>query len=96
MIDISDTILIGAYFFLMFLSIFWLLVLFTGEPEKPKAKLKSYPSFTAIIPAYNEEETIRGTLQSLAKLDYPAELMQIIVVNDGSTDHTREKVEAFI
>ncbi|HLC98063.1 MAG TPA: glycosyltransferase [Candidatus Nanoarchaeia archaeon] len=96
MIDVSDTILIGAYFFLMFLSIFWLLVLFAGEPEKPKAKLKKYPSFTAIIPAYNEEETIQGTLQSLAELDYPAELMQIIVVNDGSTDRTKEKVEAFM
>lgn len=48
---------------------------------------------TIVIPAYNEEEIILQTLESLKKyISYPHE---IIVVNDGSTDKTEEVVRAF-
>lgn len=47
-----------------------------------------------LIPAYNEEENIVSNIRSLLKIDYPQ--FEIVVVNDGSTDHTHEKVvEAF-
>jgi cellulose synthase/poly-beta-1,6-N-acetylglucosamine synthase-like glycosyltransferase len=39
-----------------------------------------------IIPAYNEENTICDTIQSLLSLSYPK--FEIVVVNDGSQDHT--------
>jgi cellulose synthase/poly-beta-1,6-N-acetylglucosamine synthase-like glycosyltransferase/peptidoglycan/xylan/chitin deacetylase (PgdA/CDA1 family) len=42
---------------------------------------------TVIVPAYNEKECIANTLQSLAKSTHPIE---IIVVDDGSTDGTSE------
>ncbi len=96
----TDIILFSSFFLLLFLSIFWLLVLFMEEDpqriRKKQRKWKVYPSFTAIVPAYNEEEHITGTLASLANLDYPAEKMQLIVVDDGSTDKTAEKVKEFI
>ncbi len=96
-ITFLDTVLFSTYFLLLFLSIFWLLVLFSPE-EKRKEKKKNLlsPFFTAIVPAYNEEKSIRGTLQSLVNLDYPAEKMEFIVVNDGSTDKTRAIIELFI
>ena len=43
-----------------------------------------------IIPAYNEEEHIVQNVRSLLKINYPE--FDIIVVNDGSTDKTGEKV----
>lgn len=47
-----------------------------------------------LIPAYNEEENVVQNIKSLMKMDYPN--FEIIVVNDGSTDKTHEKiVEAF-
>lgn len=47
-----------------------------------------------LIPAYNEEENIVSNIRSLLKIDYPQ--FEIVVVNDGSTDHTHERVvEAF-
>lgn len=95
-ITFLDTVLFSTYFLLLFLSIFWLLVLFAPEEKKEKPKQKRFPFFTAIVPAYNEEKSIRGTLQSLVNLEYPAEKMEIIVVNDGSTDQTKEMVEQFI
>ncbi len=51
---------------------------------------KAFPSITVITPAYNEEACIRGCLDALTGQDYPRELLEIIVVDDHSTDRTRE------
>jgi len=91
-----DVVVFVIYFILLFLSVFWLTVLYTvKDPKKPKLK-GELPKFTAIVPAYNEENTIIGTVQSLVDLDYPKDKKQIIVVNDGSKDKTRIRVEEFI
>ena len=42
------------------------------------------------------ENTVRQTLLSAINLDYPRNKLEIIVVNDGSTDKTREIVEKVI
>src|SRR3989344_1716060 len=91
-----DIVLFVTYFLLLFLSIFWLLVLFSPEQEQKKKKLDDFPLFSAIVPAYNEENSITATLNSLVNLDYPRDKLEVIVVNDGSKDRTREIVEAFI
>ncbi|MFD8481047.1 bifunctional polysaccharide deacetylase/glycosyltransferase family 2 protein [Kitasatospora sp. NPDC059673] len=46
---------------------------------------------TVLVPAYNELECIANTLNSLAASDYPIE---VIVIDDGSTDGTADIVEA--
>ncbi len=51
----------------------------------PKAPFLMQP-LTVIVPAYNEEESIEYTLESIINADYPNK--QIIVVDDGSTDET--------
>lgn len=95
-ITFLDVILFVTYFMLLFLSIFWLLVLFSPDQEQKKKKLSVFPFFSAIVPAYNEEGSITATLQSLVNLDYPKDKIEIIVVNDGSKDGTKKKVESFI
>jgi len=96
-VELLDVVLFTTYFLLLFLAIFWLLVLFSKKSQDAlKKKLVHRPSFTTIVPAYNEEANIVGTLKSLIDLDYPNEKKEIIVVNDGSTDHTKAKVIAFI
>lgn len=47
---------------------------------------------TAIIPAYNEEQTIGNVLDCITKV---VEITQIIVVSDGSTDRTTEVAAAY-
>lgn len=49
---------------------------------------------TVLIPAYNEERTIRATIESVLASDYPR--MEVIVVNDGSTDGTAAVVADFV
>src|SRR3989338_10559040 len=95
-ITFLDAVLFVTYFLLLFLSIFWLLVLFSPEPEQKKKKLETFPFFSTIVPAYNEEKSITATLQSLVNLEYPKDRIEIIVVNDGSKDHTQKIVEQFI
>lgn len=49
-----------------------------------------WPPVTIIVPAYNEGRVIEPSVRSLLQLDYPA--YEILVVDDGSTDDTRERV----
>ncbi|MBS3793222.1 glycosyltransferase, partial [Candidatus Bipolaricaulota bacterium] len=49
------------------------------------------PAVAILVPAYNEQETISSSLSSLQKLDYPN--LELIVVNDGSTDDTLKEIK---
>ena len=46
-----------------------------------------------IVPVYNEEKTIRKSLNALINQDYPKKDYEIVVVNDGSTDNTARIVK---
>lgn len=63
--------------------------------DRPPALVVSedLPDVTLLIAAYNEEESIERTLTSVSRLDYPGRITTI-VIDDGSTDRTREIVEA--
>jgi len=50
---------------------------------------------TIIIPARNEENNICNCLESILKQTYPLALMEVIVVNDHSTDCTEELVSSY-
>jgi len=50
---------------------------------------------TLIITAYNEEKRIREKLENTLSLEYPREMLQILVTSDGSTDATNSIVEAY-
>jgi cellulose synthase/poly-beta-1,6-N-acetylglucosamine synthase-like glycosyltransferase len=52
------------------------------------------PSVAVIVTAYNEEEAIERRLENLRALDYPPELLEIVVTSDASTDRTEELAEA--
>lgn len=51
---------------------------------------------SVVVAARNEEDCIYDCLTSLSKLDYPAELLEIIIVNDRSVDHTDHIISQFI
>jgi len=51
---------------------------------------KNY-SVSVVIPAWNEEKTIKDTIDAIFRIDY--NIKELIVINDGSTDKTKEIVE---
>jgi cellulose synthase/poly-beta-1,6-N-acetylglucosamine synthase-like glycosyltransferase len=48
------------------------------------------PPITIIVPAHNEEGSIRVAVRNLLQLDYPQ--LEVIVVNDGSNDRTLDEM----
>lgn len=54
-----------------------------------------FPTISFIIAAYNEETVIEEKIKNTLSIDYPSDLMQIIVVSDGSNDSTPEIVEQY-
>ncbi len=53
------------------------------------------PKVTLIISVYNEERLIEKKIRNALVLEYPEELLEIIVVSDGSNDRTNEIVSGF-
>ena len=56
---------------------------------------KTLPSVTVIVPVRNGEQTIQPLLESLQKLDYNRNKIEVIVVDGNSTDNTREIVKQY-
>jgi len=56
-------------------------------------RLPRYPRVSVVVCAYNAERTMDRCLASLAVLDYPN--YEVIVVNDGSGDHTLDIAESY-
>lgn len=48
------------------------------------------PTVSFVIPCKNEGEAIAKTIHKCYEADYPKHLLEVIVINDGSTDNTRE------
>jgi cellulose synthase/poly-beta-1,6-N-acetylglucosamine synthase-like glycosyltransferase len=63
--------------------------------RNPVRRADITPSVTLLITAYNEELDIARKLEGSLALDYPRELLEIIVASDGSTDRTDEIVRGF-
>jgi biofilm PGA synthesis N-glycosyltransferase PgaC len=63
------------------------------DRRPPRKTLAAYPGITVIVAAYNEAASIADTIESIARQRYPGEL-QVLVVDDGSTDATAAIVEA--
>jgi len=90
--------------------VFWLAVLLAVYPYvlypfvvfligsvRPRkiARAAYAPRVTVLIPAYNEADCIAATVQNKLDQDYPADLLEVIVVSDGSNDGTDEIVKGF-
>ncbi len=99
--DLSNLIgFIAGYFFITFIAIIpGFMNAFIGMAllldKRPKVLAdQNYPDVTILIAAYNEENTIAKTLDGILKQDYP-EWINIIVINDGSTDKTADTIKSY-
>ncbi len=61
---------------------------------RPSADHGLEPRVAIVMPAFNEEAAIAASLTSLLALGYPEDKLQIVAVNDGSTDGTLQRMRA--
>jgi cellulose synthase/poly-beta-1,6-N-acetylglucosamine synthase-like glycosyltransferase len=64
--------------------------------HKDDFELKEYPTVTVAVPCYNEEKTLKKTVESLLALDYPKDKLMFFLINDGSTDGTWNVMQEFV
>lgn len=69
-----------------------------GEQRHPYTDIDTadWPKVTVLIAAHNEETVIVNSLEALLDVDYPADRLEIMPVNDRSTDRTREIIDDFV
>ena len=53
------------------------------------------PNLSVVVPAHNEERVIGRLLERIVEFTYPKEKLQVVVVDDGSTDNTGKIIEDF-
>lgn len=90
MLEIVFLIVLSGYFIQS--------VIFSAGASKKfkKLNMSDLPTASVIVAARNEETNILRCLQSLDKLEYPAGRLEIIVVDDRSTDNTGSLIDGFI
>jgi len=86
------------YFVSIYFAVFWMTVILDNNIKDVPAKKskKSLPKVSVTIPMFNEENSVVGTIESVLGLDYPSKKLQIILVNDCSTDNTHKVVQNFL
>ncbi len=83
-------------FITLYFQIFLLVSFFEKKEKKDTTKKYSLLSTTIIVPCYNEEKTVQRTIESLIALNYPADKLSILVIDDGSTDGTWKAIQEYI
>lgn len=104
---VVQTVFIISLGYFLTLTVYYLVLAFVGLFENRKRTLEEdaenhslfyFSKFkmpvTLIVPAHNEEDWILDSLKSLLNLNYPD--FEIIIVNDGSTDSTFDKLNGFL
>nr|MCK4929737.1 glycosyltransferase family 2 protein [Nanoarchaeota archaeon] len=89
MMSFGEILISVIAFVSLYTAIFFIITLLEHRNHLTKReKLRRYPNVCIIVPCYNEKTTLAKTLDSLLALDYPKDKLQIMVVDDGSTDST--------
>ncbi len=98
MLYMSPEMLAYPFLFIaIFFESFVLVTLLSKPARAARARTPSTatPSVAVIVPCYNEATTVAATCDSLLALEYPKERLEIILVDDGSTDATASVMAQF-
>lgn len=93
------TFLDGVFFFYTFvglymLSMFMIIYLMNSKKifDYPKGKIEPV---SIVMPCYNESESVGGAIEALLNLDWPKDKLEIIIVDDASTDNSVEIIKRY-
>lgn len=97
--SIEATLTYSFLFISLYFEVFLLLAFI--ERTKRGSHIRSIklpevmPTVAVVVPCFNEEKGVVATVESLLALDYPADKIEFILVDDGSTDNTLATIQRF-
>jgi len=98
--NIAELVIYTMTFLALYVQVF-LFVTFLEHRRQLKKESRAagiptrYPSVAVVVPCWNEATTVHGTVESLLALEYPKEKLQLILVDDGSTDNTWQEISKY-
>ncbi len=84
----------GPYAMLTAIAMVWRVGLWLRYRPMPAVEEALLPSVSVIVPAYNEGRLVRDAIMAAAASDYPGDRLEIIAIDDGSTDDTWRQIQA--
>lgn len=79
---------LGLIFYIYFGYFLLIFLISRFYPEPEFAEMTELPKISMIIAAYNEEKVLEEKIKNCLSLDYPPELLEILIGTDGSNDKT--------
>src|SRR3989344_5309866 len=94
--DLGSFGLYVCLFVALYFEVFLMISFFEKRPSKKDRSLPAYyPSVSMLVPCFNEERTLASTIDSLLAMQYPEEKLEIVVIDDGSSDGTATIAEEY-
>lgn len=85
------------YFYSILAATFLLSRYLFGAFYRPTPINPKYtPGVSIIIPCFNEEKWIKRTIVSCLNQDYPLDKLEVLVIDDCSNDHSRDKIKELL
>jgi hyaluronan synthase len=75
------------------MAIFLIFMYLSTYTYKPMPDIGYRPTVSVIVPAKNEEGVIRRTINAILDSDYPEHKLEVIAIDDGSTDNTAAEIQ---
>jgi hypothetical protein len=85
---------LAVYGMIHYAAMIWRICLWLSYRPMPPIGESELPTVSVIIPAYNEGSLVRQSIDSVTHSDYPRHKLQVIAVDDGSSDDTWEHIRA--
>jgi cellulose synthase/poly-beta-1,6-N-acetylglucosamine synthase-like glycosyltransferase len=98
MFDVANLLIYCSLFLSVFFEVFLLLTFIENLKtikDHQKTTTTLFPTATIVVPCFNEEKSIFGTIESLLALDYPKDKFKIMIIDDGSTDNSWNLIQKY-
>jgi poly-beta-1,6-N-acetyl-D-glucosamine synthase len=97
LIEYSTIVALFIFLFILLIRYFSILLmayLYINQYTYSSPENGYFPFVSILVPAFNEEKVIADSIKSLLELNYPN--YEIIIINDGSTDKTKQVAESLV
>ena len=74
---------------------FWHFMTYRKPIPEWRKNMVNLPKVSVLIPAHNEEVVVAATLRAMSRINYPKDRLEVILINDNSSDRTGEIAQSF-